>query len=236
MKMSALAVCSVTRTKEGTIISADPEIAAFTSAESIGAVARVNSDVLAPREERRSRRRMQTAFRPACIVTKGRIALGLLRNISQDGAMIEIDEKLNVGDRVAYFWDEQRLIDARVVRVDGNRYGLANDDEQRADEVDRRFRSVRVPCTVEADIWVGGEHHRARIANLSLGGMQAYGITARKGAPLTIRFAGIELCNACVVWSKGGRTGIRFEQRLSRSQLAATLSHDSVRFDELLFD
>lgn len=230
--MSTATAFSTARMPDGTIVSADAAVPSIASADG-GA-----HNPIAPVavEDRRSEHRFQTAFRPACVVANGRIALGILRNMSQGGVMIELDVTLEQGDRVAYFWDEQQLVEATVVRVDGNHYGLSNVTGQCVSVNDNAYRSVRVPCAVEADIWVHGEHHRARIANLSLGGMRLVGIDAWKGAPLTIRFAGVELCNACAVWSHDGEIGIRFENRLTRAQLSAILSHESVRFDEVLFE
>jgi len=193
----------------------------------------------ASRLERRSLPRFRTAFRPACIVIENRVVLGIFRNMSSEGVLIEVDEPLAEGQRVAYFWNEQQLVHARVIWTEGNRYGLENKTEQRVFDTEHRYRSVRVPCAVEATVWVRGECHMVQVENLSLGGMRVRGIKAWRSAPLTIRIAEIELCNACVAWTrdseKASETGIRFEKSLSRSQLAAILAHDSVRFDQVTF-
>ncbi|MGB3711355.1 MAG: PilZ domain-containing protein [Erythrobacter sp.] len=195
--------------------------------------------------ERRGLPRVRTAFRPACVVIGDRVVLGMLRNMSSEGVMIEVDEELAEGQRVAYFWNEQQLVNATVIWTEGNRYGLRNEGDQTVFDPDHSYRSVRVPCRVEATVWIRGDRHRVEVDNLSLGGMRVRGVKAWKGAPLTVCIAGVELCNACVAWTREdgrgenggkGETGIRFANSLSRSQLAEILSHESVRFDQVTFD
>ncbi|MFU7527668.1 PilZ domain-containing protein [Qipengyuania sp. ASV99] len=185
-------------------------------------------------QERRAARRFLTAFRPGCIVIDNRIVLGLIRNMSMDGVMIEVDAPLKVGQRVAYFWDENRLVSASVAWSNGNRHGLENETEERVFDCRFSYRSVRVPCTMNAEFWVHGERHLVKMLNLSLGGMRIRAPQLQIGAPLTIGLCGVELYNASVRWSRQGEAGIRFAERLTLSQLTAILSHESVRFDPLV--
>ncbi|MEE4208179.1 MAG: PilZ domain-containing protein [Parvularcula sp.] len=191
--------------------------------------------VLDAAPERRNQKRFKTAFRPGCIVIRNRVVLGMIRNMSRHGVMIEVDEPLREGQRLSYFWDENRLVSARVIWSDGNRHGLENDAEAPIYDTRHTYRSVRVPCTLEAEIWTNGERQRLEVANLSLGGMRVRRLQASPGNPLTIAMAGIELYNADVRWNDGHEAGIRFAQRLTRSELSAILTHESVRFGRLDF-
>ncbi|MEE4199934.1 PilZ domain-containing protein [Erythrobacter sp.] len=186
--------------------------------------------------DRRETNRFKTAFRPGCIIIGERVVLGMIRNMSRHGVMIEVEEPLREGQRLSYFWDEHRLVSARVIWSDGNRHGLENDVEAPIYDTRHTYRSVRVPCTLEAEIWANGERQRREVANLSLGGMRVRRLEARPGNPLTIAMAGVELYNADVRWNDGGEAGIRFAERLTRSQLSAILTHESVRFGKLIFD
>ncbi len=185
--------------------------------------------------ERRAVPRFITAFRPGCVIIGGRIVLGMIRNMSTNGVMIELDEPLKLGQKVGYFWDENKLVAATVAWSEGNRHGLENDNQERVFDNRFTYRSVRVPCTLEAEVWDRGDRCRAEVDNLSLGGMRIRGVKTWTGAPLSINICGIELFNASVVWIRGNEAGVRFADRLSRSQLAAILSHESVSFDRLVF-
>lgn len=194
-----------------------------------------NSDS-SPLPDRREARRFKTAFRPGCVVVGNRVLLGMIRNMSKDGVMIEIDKPLRIGQRVAYFWDEKSLVPAKVAWSEGNRHGLENDDEATIFDTRFSYRSVRVPCTLDAEIWVSGNRHRVEVANLSLGGMRVRGLGDVARRPLTICMAGMEIYNAEIRWTRGGESGIRFTDRLTQSQLAAVLGHDSVSFDSIAFN
>jgi len=193
-----------------------------------------NNDLDATGQERRTAQRFLTAFRPGCVVIDNRITFGLIRNMSKFGVMIEVDAPLEVGQRVAYFWDENSLVSAIVAWSNGNRHGLENETEQRVFDCRFSYRSVRVPCTMSAEFWVHGERHLVKVLNLSLGGMRICAPQLQTGAPLTIGMCGVELYNASVRWSRRGEAGIRFAERLTLSQLTAILSHESVRFAPLV--
>ena len=196
-------------------------------------------DPLGPGPDRRSVPRFRAVFRPACVRVGELVEMGMVRDMSHDGAMIELDRPLDrpfdrcldPGRRIAYFWNEKHVVAATVVWAESNRYGLANMRAQRVFDTEHSYRSVRVPCMGQVEVWGRGEQRGVTVANLSLGGMRVRGLTADTGAPLTLRFAGIELYNASPVWSRMRETGLRFAERLNRSELSAILAHESIRFD-----
>jgi len=176
------------------------------------------------RPERRADRRVVSAFRPGCVLADGRMLLGLIRNLSAGGVMIELEESLEPGTRVRYFWDETNIIDAIVAWSEGRAHGLDNAEVARPFANPFPYRSVRVPCDMRAELFVNGLAHHAALENLSLGGMRVSGFRAPRGALLTVRLGDVELPNASVRWCRGDETGIRFERPLTRAQLAAVLT------------
>lgn len=180
--------------------------------------------------ERRQANRFKTAFRASCLIANGKAHIAMIKNMSGAGVMVELDQPLRVGQEVRYFWDEKQIIAARVIWSEGRRHGLENDELQSV--FDRRFayRSVRVPCSGRAEVWIEGTRFRPQLANLSLGGAQLSGVYARPGSLLTLRICGVDLESACARWSRPREgttpalTGVAFAQRLTASQLSAILA------------
>jgi hypothetical protein len=181
-----------------------------------------SADAVAP--DRRADRRVVSAFRPGCVLTEGRVLLGIIRNLSAGGVMIELDESIEPGTRVRYFWDETNVIDAVVAWSEGRAHGLDNADAARPFASAYPYRSVRVPCAMRAEIHVNGLVHHAALENLSLGGMRVSGFRAPTGALLTVRLGDVELAGATVRWCRADETGIRFAAPLSRTQLSGILT------------
>ena len=180
--------------------------------------------------DRRTARRFKTAFRACCLIADGVAHFAMIKNMSHFGVMVQLDRPLRVGQTVSYFWDEKRIAKARVVWSKGRSHGLENEDEQVIFDKQFRYRSVRVPCRSECEVWVDGARHRPDLANLSLGGAQLVGLRVRPGALLTLRFQGVDLPNTTVRWSHSktdegpARSGLSFAQRLTARQLDAILS------------
>ncbi|MEQ8411335.1 MAG: PilZ domain-containing protein [Erythrobacter sp.] len=173
--------------------------------------------------ERRGDNRVKSAYRPGCVLLPGRMVLGVIRNLSKGGAMIELDERIEPGTEVRYFWDETNIMDAVVAWADGRAHGLENAEHARPFDNPFPYRSVRVPCAMRAELWVGGQRRFADIENLSLGGVCLRGLAACRGALLTVKLGDVELCNATVRWVREGVAGVRFERPLTRGDLARIL-------------
>lgn len=181
------------------------------------------ANVLEITPERRCGTRVKSAYRPGCVLLPGRMLLGVIRNLSQGGVMIELDERVEPGTEVRYFWDETNIIEAVVAWSDGRAHGLDNAAHARPFESPHPYRSVRVPCALRAELFVGGQRQYADIENLSLGGVGLRGLSACRGALLTVKLGDVELCNASVRWIRDDVAGVRFETPLTSHQLGRIL-------------
>ncbi|AWW74699.1 hypothetical protein CD351_09720 [Erythrobacter sp. KY5] len=190
------------------------------------------TSINAANPERRANRRFLAAFRPACLIINNRIHLGMIRNMSDMGVMVQCDQPLKKGDRVAYFWDEAKIVRARVAWSDGNRHGLDNDDQARVFDPSFSYRSVRIPCSMHAKVWAAGNCHVVRVINLSMGGMRIEGLELRPGTLLTIEVGGLEIYNASTKWADGRVAGIHFSKRLTQCELARLMLDHPDHFDE----
>lgn len=180
---------------------------------------------------RRGHRRHLAAYRPACILVRGRMYFGVMRNVSTGGAMIEVEADLAMGERVTYFWDETNCIEATVAWREGRRFGLENGKDVKLFEQAWPHRSVRVPCETRAEAWLAGRRQEIEVFNLSLGGMRVRGLDVLVGTMLTIRICRREFAAASVRWIRDGEAGIRFAHRLTPASVAALLLDDAFRLE-----
>ena len=174
--------------------------------------------------ERRQGIRHPAIYRPCCVIAPERVSMGLIRNFSAGGAKIEADLELAVGDRIRYFWEAETSICARIVWRDGREYGLEHLDQVPNDDDTFPVRSVRVPCEAEAVCWIGGEVHTSLVENISIGGVRLRGLPPfPPGTMMTIRICDLELASAAIRWTEDAHAGVRFQQRLTRHDLARLL-------------
>jgi hypothetical protein len=191
----------------------------------------------APEGERRSNGRHPAIYRPCCVIASGRVLMGLIRNYSDGGAKIEADANFQVGDRIQYFWDVQTCIAARIVWTNGHEHGLEHEGAIPARGDMFPLRSVRIPCKAEATCWVGGEAHVGQVENIAIGGIRIRGLPAfQQGTMMTVKFCGLEMESAAVRWTDRERTGVRFNQRLSREVLAQLLLNEQFGLTNIEFE
>lgn len=177
------------------------------------------------REDRRESERQITLFRPCCIENGDLAQLGLIRNMSESGALIETGMDLRRGDEIRYFWDSLPAIEARVAWRKDNKVGVQNIRRGGHAHPAHPHRSVRVPCNKPARVWIGGEARECWVINISLTGMLLFGLDDRpKGTPLSIKLGSKEFENADVRWSDLGSTGVRFAKPLSPRDLMRLLA------------
>ena len=189
---------------------------------------------MADENERRGDVRVRTIYRPCCLITDSRTAMGIVRNFSDSGAMVEIDLELEIGEHIRYFWDSSLCMSARVVWRDGKAHGLQN-IEASAEPVELYpARSVRLPCKVEAICWVDDTVHTVLVENISMGGASLRGLPQLPvGHLLTLSFCGMELDSTSVRWTDGTRTGVSFAHKLSQLKLAELLADERFGLAEL---
>lgn len=193
--------------------------------------------------DRREDYRPYLAYRPCCVSNGGQVYLGLIKNQSANGAMIELVDQTNVSnlfavdETVAYFWNSETRVRAKVVWREGNRIGLANERSVDPFGAEKPFRSLRLPSAKPAKFWIGNSCHVAPIENISMGGLCVRGLPDLSiGALLTVVLGKLEICNAAVRWKEGRRTGIRFQAKLNQQDLAQlcrdkVVSSECVQFD-----
>ena len=184
--------------------------------------------------ERRSDVRVRTIYRPCCLITNSRTVMGIVRNFSDSGAMVEIDLELEVGEQVRYFWDSSVCVSARVVWRDGRAHGLQHIETVEEPVGIYPARSVRLPCKVEAICWVEDTVHTVLVENISMGGASLRGLPELPvGRMLTLSLCRMELGSTTVRWTDGTRTGVSFAHKLSQLKLAELLADERFGLAEL---
>ncbi|MBV7265920.1 PilZ domain-containing protein [Erythrobacter ani] len=186
--------------------------------------------------ERRNERRHQATYRPCCVIASDRVTMGLIRNFSNRGALIEVEGNFSPGDKISYFWESNLRIYAKIVWHKSNTCGVENMDHDPKTPAVYPPRSVRVPSEAQADYWIRDEKHTAKVENISLGGMR---IRTSKwlapGALMTIGFCGLEFGSVSIRWSDGKRAGLRFAKRLTRESLAQLLLDERFKLKNIEF-
>lgn len=187
--------------------------------------------------DRRRAERHKAMYRPCCVITSTRIMIGLVRNFSVRGAMIELDAGLAVGETISYFWEENSHMSARIVWREGVSFGVEHLDPVPAEKGHFAARSVRIPCRAEACCWIGGDIYTALVKNISLGGMRVVGLPQLvPGSLLSVSFCGLEFSSVSVRWSGRLSTGLRFAERMSREGLAQILLDERFGIASLEFE
>lgn len=177
--------------------------------------------------ERRSGARHINIFKACAIECHGRIMPGMLRNISDFGAMIEIAPSFAVepGTVLTYYWDSGEKIIGQVVWRRDNRIGVRNAAESNFSSTPMPARVVRIPCDLPCELHVGGRKQNARVINISQGGLLINGVPALKpGTPVTVVVAGREFCNATTRWSREGVAGVRLAQPVRMAEMAELIA------------
>lgn len=177
--------------------------------------------------ERRSGARHINIFKACAIECDGRVMPGMLRNISDFGAMIEVAPSFVIesGTVLTYYWDAGEKITGEVVWRRDGRIGVRNAREANFGSSPMPARVVRIPCDLACELHVGGQRHKARVINISQGGLLLDGVSAlRPGTPVTIVVAGREFCNATTRWSREGVAGVRLAQPVRMAEMAELIA------------
>lgn len=170
-----------------------------------------------PIRELRREGRAQTVYLPCCVRAGERCGLGLIRNISAGGLMIETDIALEPGTEIDYFQDSAQWRRARVVWRDGRRFGLANLERVRPGE-GPAFppRAIRIPTTLVGRLWLDGRASEVGIGNISLTGALAFGMPPIDTHQLfTLTVAGRDFPNTSMRWWAEGSAGLKFGQPIT---------------------
>ena len=173
--------------------------------------------------ERRQMERSMRVLRPACLEIDGAASVALMRDISRSGAGFEGAGRFVVGQEIRYRWGDNGYRSAKVIWVDGSRFGVANDqlcDE--ADLVPAKYRSVRVPISAPASLFVNGDRVEGEVINFAQRGVCILACSpVGQGALATIKIGRRFLENVTSKWIDGDRVGFALAEPLPVREMAA---------------
>jgi hypothetical protein len=170
--------------------------------------------------ELRAEDRVQTVYLPCCLRVGQHCTVGMIRNISASGLMVETTLDAEPGTEIDYFQESGRWCRARVMWRDGRHMGLLNVARVASEPSRYPHRAIRIPTTLIGRIWLGGRSIEVAIANISLNGILAFGVPPLDhGQLVTLKIAGREFANTSVRWWDGGSAGLKFERPVTFRKL-----------------
>lgn len=194
-------------------------------------VTRELSDDPATAEDRRLGVRVRTVFQTARVVTEDQSQfLGLLRNISPCGMMIETFVPIRTGAQILI---EPKMFDpvrATVRWSDGRRVGVELHQPVQLDAylssratlaAAHRPRGPRVSTDLRARLRVGVIWHLVRLLDISQGGAKvATDLSVSLGEEVELDLEGVAPFVGHVCWVRGARIGITFVQPVQLATIA----------------
>ena len=170
--------------------------------------------------ELRREERVQTVYLPCCLRIGQHCSVGLIRNISAGGLMVETTLDAEPGCEIDYFQESGQWCRARVMWRDGRHMGLRNIAEPAGETSIYPHRAIRIPTTLIGRIWLGGRSLEVAIANISHNGVLAFGVPPLEhGQLVTLTIAGREFANTSLRWWDGGSAGLKFERPIAFRKL-----------------
>lgn len=182
------------------------------------------------RPDNRSAQRVMTVFKAARIGTADGDDLGLIRNISAEGAMIETQLTLSVDEAVLIEIQSGNPIEGRVRwtrdGMAGIQLGHAIDIAEALrtsgpDDVADRIRPPRFDRMVDATLQCEGRQWPATTRNISLSGVHVVtgsAVLLPRHAHVVLRIDGLGALGGVLRWQRGNGNGIRFEHPLPLRQ------------------
>jgi hypothetical protein len=170
------------------------------------------------RPDQRSEARAQTVYLPCCVRIGNQCGVGLIRNISASGLMVESDIRAEPGDEVEYLQDSTQWHRARVIWHEGKRIGLVNLADEALAEPVPAFppRAIRIPTSLIGRLWLERGPIEVGIGNLSHKGALVFGMPPiDQGQLVTLTIAGHDFPNTSMRWWAEGSAGLRFGQPIT---------------------
>ncbi len=160
-----------------------------------------------------------------CGITAGTVTRsGFIRHMSANGAQIETDAALAVGDEVEYFWDSLPSLRARVAWACDGLVGLRNLPQTAADVATLVPRGMRVACRLSVRIDRGRESFKGFVGNISRRGLLVYGAPAMEpGSRLDLTVGDTFFADAEVRWSRAGCIGVALGGELALEAIATLM-------------
>jgi len=178
----------------------------------------------------RREERAQTVYLPCCVRAGSQCGVGLIRNVSASGLMVETDIAAEPGAEIDYFQDSEQWRRARVVWRDGRRIGLSNIEEDAAADPAMPYprRAIRIPTTLIGRLWLDGFPVEVGIGNISHKGVLVFGMPSMDpGQLVTLTIAGRDFPNTSMRWWAEGSAGLRFDRPISLRVLTELVEHSA---------
>lgn len=164
-------------------------------------------------------------------------------NLSSDGAMVELDLEVHIGDRVGISLGDGsegacivRWIKAGRIGLEFDGYSLelgqAADGSfafRRNDAAKRRIaeRAPRQSLVWRATVHAGHDAIPVRLVNVSATGAMLEGeLGLADGAAILLDFSGAGMMPSTICWSEKGRVGVVFEREFDVSALSICVAAD----------
>ena len=172
--------------------------------------------------------RAQTVYLPCCVRAGNHCGVGLIRNISPSGLMIETDIACEPGDEIDYLQDSNEWRRAKVIWRDERRVGLSNLEAENQDDPGAHFphRAIRIPTTLIGKLWLDSGPIEIGIGNISHKGVLAFGMPPIDPNQLvTLTIAGRDFANTSMRWWAEGSAGLRFGAPITLRVLTELVEH-----------
>lgn len=185
-------------------------------------------------DERRQQNRYLTIFRVAKLLTGTHETLGIVRNISAGGMMVDAYAPLEPGSQVSISLDENRVVTGKVAWNHDLSIGFEFEDkvdvaEILAKPVPRRrgqtVRQPRVSVSGSAMVWHAGRYTTASVCDLSQQGAKIR--TRHEFGPsdkVKLYIDGFGPRVATIKWYGNGYAGMGFDRPVPLKNLMAWLS------------
>lgn len=171
--------------------------------------------------EQRREMRVQTVYLPCCLRTGSRCSVGLIRNVSPSGLLVETAIEADPGSEIDYFQDSAQWRRARVVWRDGPRMGLEDIDVPGEEPSPFPHRAIRIPTSMIGRMWLHGRAVEVGIGNISHKGVLVFGMPPVEPATLfTVSVAGREFAQTSLRWWADGSAGLQFARPMTLRELA----------------
>ncbi|MBV1688786.1 PilZ domain-containing protein [Novosphingobium sp. G106] len=178
------------------------------------------------RPDNRAGQRVMTVFKAARIGCARADDLGLIRNISTEGVMIETRLSLPVDEAIFIEIQSGNPMQGRVRWSKDGMTGVQLDRPieiaealrtSNAEDVVDRIRPPRFDRVVDAALECNGRTWPTTTRNISLSGVQvatAQAVVLPKNAHAMLRIDGLGTLGGVLRWQRGGSIGMRFEAPL----------------------
>ena len=176
--------------------------------------------------DNRSAQRVMTVYKAARIGADQGDDLGLIRNISTQGFMVETQLALREGEAIVIEIQSGSPIPGRVRWSRDGMTGIQLDHDidiaealrgSGAGELVDRVRPPRFDRRVDATLQGGGRHWPATTRNISLSGVQVVttgAVDLPRHALAMVRVDGLGALSGSLRWQQGNSIGVRFENPL----------------------